>query len=193
MCKLGTISLVTAMALNAQWRTMPMPAGIVPGQGRLVITQQFRISIEGVKDARVEDAAARALARVSGITGMPVPAPGAPPARNAALILRAQTAGQPVQMLGEDESYRLQVNSQQATITAQNPLGVLHGMETFLQLIENDQNGWSVPAVTIDDRPRFPWRGLHLDVSRHFMPIEVVKRNLDGMAAVKLNVFHWHL
>ena len=45
----------------------------------------------------------------------------------------------------------------------------------------------------IEDHPRFPWRGLHLDVSRHWMPIEVVKRNLDGMAAVKLNVFHWHL
>jgi hexosaminidase len=50
-----------------------------------------------------------------------------------------------------------------------------------------------VPVVTIQDRPRFPWRGLMIDVARHFMPVEVIKRNLDGMAAVKLNVFHWHL
>ncbi len=53
--------------------------------------------------------------------------------------------------------------------------------------------GFEAPVVDIEDHPRFPWRGLHLDVSRHWMPIEVVKRNLDGMAAVKLNVFHWHL
>ena len=55
------------------------------------------------------------------------------------------------------------------------------------------RTGFGVPAVHIDDQPRFAWRGLMMDVSRHWMPIEVVKRNLDGMAAVKLNVFHWHL
>src|SRR5262249_16772396 len=49
------------------------------------------------------------------------------------------------------------------------------------------------PAVTIEDRPRFPWRGLRIDVSRHFMPVDAIKRNLDGMEAVKLNVLHWHL
>ncbi len=50
-----------------------------------------------------------------------------------------------------------------------------------------------MPAVSIDDSPRFPWRGLMIDVGRHFIPLDVLKRNLDGMAAVKLNVFHWHL
>jgi hexosaminidase len=53
--------------------------------------------------------------------------------------------------------------------------------------------GFSVPAVTIDDTPRFPWRGLMIDAGRHFMPIPVIERNLDGMEAVKLNVMHWHL
>ena len=50
-----------------------------------------------------------------------------------------------------------------------------------------------MPAVSIEDSPRFPWRGLMIDVGRHFIPLDVLKRNLDGMAAVKLNVFHWHL
>src|SRR6202030_3637945 len=59
--------------------------------------------------------------------------------------------------------------------------------------VEPGANSFVVPAVVIEDKPRFSWRGLHLDVSRHWMPLEVVKRNLDGMAAVKLNVFHWHL
>src|SRR5438067_2088670 len=78
-------------------------------------------------------------------------------------------------------------------ISASNPLGAMHGLETFYQLIANDESGWTVPAVTIDDHPRFAWRGLHIDVSRHFIPLDTIRRNLDGMAAVKLNVFHWHL
>jgi len=72
-------------------------------------------------------------------------------------------------------------------------VGVLRGMETFLQLVELDARGFSAPAVRIADRPRFPWRGLLIDVSRHWMPAEVLQRNIDGMAAVKLNVLHLHL
>ena len=71
--------------------------------------------------------------------------------------------------------------------------GALHGIETFLQLVEPAAGGFSAGSVYIEDRPRFPWRGLMMDVSRHWMPVAVVKRNLDAMAAVKLNVFHWHL
>jgi hexosaminidase len=72
-------------------------------------------------------------------------------------------------------------------------LGILHGLQTFLQLVRVTPQGFSVPVVTIDDEPRFPWRGLMIDVGRHFMPVSVIERNLDGMEAVKLNVFHWHL
>src|SRR5262249_54536200 len=64
---------------------------------------------------------------------------------------------------------------------------------TFLQLVDVSSDGFAAPAVTIPDRPRFPWRGLMIDVARHFAPIDVLKRNLDGMEAVKMNVFHWHL
>ena len=78
-------------------------------------------------------------------------------------------------------------------LEAANPLGVLHGLQTFLQLVRITPRGFAVPAMTIDDQPRFPWRGLMLDVGRHFMPLDVVYRTLDGMEAVKLNVFHWHL
>jgi hexosaminidase len=62
-----------------------------------------------------------------------------------------------------------------------------------LQLLDADRNGYFLPGVQIDDRPRFPWRGLMIDVARHFQTMEVLKRNLDGMGAVKMNVFHWHL
>ena len=72
-------------------------------------------------------------------------------------------------------------------------MGILRGLETFLQLITITPSGFSVPAVTIHDQPRFVWRGTLIDVGRHFIPIDVLKRNIDGMAAVKLNVLHWHL
>src|SRR5947209_17377849 len=65
-------------------------------------------------------------------------------------------------------------------------------MQTFLQWIDN-ANGFEPRACLTESQPRFAWRGLILDVSRHWMPIGVVLRNLDAMAAVKLNVFHWHL
>jgi hexosaminidase len=93
----------------------------------------------------------------------------------------------------EDERYTLTVTPEQARLVAPTPYGVFRGIETFLQLVEAGPAGFQVPAVTVDDQPRFPWRGLLMDVGRHWMPVEVVKRNLDAMAAVKLNVLHWHL
>ncbi len=87
----------------------------------------------------------------------------------------------------------MDVSSGGARLKAATYYGVLHGLETFSQLVVPASDGFAAPAVHIEDRPRFPWRGLMLDVSRHWMPLEVVERNLDAMAAVKLNVFHWHL
>ena len=70
---------------------------------------------------------------------------------------------------------------------------MLRGLQTFLQLVTITQDGFAAPVVSIQDQPRFSWRGLMIDSGRHFMPIAVLERNLDGMEAVKLNVFHWHL
>jgi len=98
-----------------------------------------------------------------------------------------------IQQLGEDESYQLTVSPDGVRLAAASPLGVMHGLQTFLQLVRETPHGFTVPAVTIDDKPRFPWRGLMIDVGRHFIPIPVIERNLDAMEAVKLNVFHWHL
>ncbi len=88
---------------------------------------------------------------------------------------------------------RLEIDPTHATLKAATLPGAVHGLETFLQLVQPGELGFEAPALTINDSPRFAWRGLMIDVSRHFMPVEVVKRNIDGMAAVKLNVLHWHL
>lgn len=96
--------------------------------------------------------------------------------------------------LNEKESYSLVVRGRFITITAPTDLGVLHGIATLSQLLEREPGGVArLPNVVIHDHPRFRWRGLLLDCARHFMPVATVERTLLGMAAVKLNVFHWHL
>jgi hexosaminidase len=109
------------------------------------------------------------------------------------LMIHAVNSSERVQRLGDDESYELVITMSGAKLTAPTPLGIFHGLQTFLQLVETTANGFSVPVVTIEDRPRFAWRGLLIDVGRHFIPLDELNRNLDGMAAVKMNVLHWHL
>ena len=114
-------------------------------------------------------------------------------ATTATLTVHTERASKEVQELGEDESYTLEVTADGAKIEAANPLGAMHGLQTFLQLVTVGPDGFVAPAVKIEDKPRFAWRGLMIDVSRHFIPLEVLRRNIDGMEAVKMNVFHWHL
>ena len=95
--------------------------------------------------------------------------------------------------MGEDESYRLEITPSDVKLEAPNPLGIIHGLQTFLQLVQIGPQGFAAPSLIIEDRPRFPWRGLLIDVARHFQPMETLKRNLDAMEAVKFNVLHWHL
>lgn len=170
---------------------MPMPAHLVMGNGQLVVDGGFSVALEGYKEDRLELARSRFLEMLRRETGIPIKASA--PDGKAILTIKATRASDAVQQLGEDESYHLAVTPTGAELTAPNPLGVLHGLQTFLQLVHVTPQGFAVPAVTIDDAPRFPWRGLMIDSGRHFMPIPVIKRNLDGMEAVKLNVFHWHL
>ncbi len=108
-------------------------------------------------------------------------------------IVDCKSKGSDIPQLGDDESYSLEVTPQEITLKSNTVVGAIRGLETLVQLVTPTQNGYVLPAVTIKDQPRFPWRGLHIDVSRHFQPIEVLKRNIDAMAAAKMNVFHWHL
>jgi len=171
---------------------MPMPMRVQVGTGQLVVDQSFTAVSTGQSDARLDSGIPRFLDQVSRQTGMQLNGQPAD-ASNATLVVRAENAGRKVQELDEDESYTLEITTARATLTAPNALGALHGLQTFLQLIETTPVGFAVPVITIQDQPRFAWRGLLIDVSRHFIPIEVLERNLDGMAAVKMNVLHWHL
>jgi hexosaminidase len=92
-----------------------------------------------------------------------------------------------------DESYLLHVRSDGLSINANTIWGAMRGLETMYQLIRSFGASAVIPAQVISDFPRFPWRGLMLDVSRHFISAEKIKAEIDAMAMLKLNVFHWHL
>ncbi len=112
---------------------------------------------------------------------------------SATLIIDCEGAGQPVQGIDEDESYTIESTSSRIRLHAATTVGVIRGLETVQQLVDADAQHYFIPSVSITDAPRFRWRGLLIDVSRHFEPVSAVERTLDGMAAVKLNVLHWHL
>ena len=189
-------------ATAAELPLMPLPVKTTLGDGVFVLDRNFSVSISGAggTDPRVTAAASRLLERVARQTGLPIAVRKVFPAGSAAFqIVVERKEHKAPQKLGDEESYRLDITPQHARLSADSPLGVLRGMETFLQLIGPRPAGagvspaFAVPAVVIDDYPRFGWRGLSFDVSRHFIPADGVKRTIDGMAAVKLNVLHWHL
>ncbi len=170
---------------------MPMPTHVAMGSGLLRIDGSFGVALQGYTEPRLLAANERFLTTLSRETGISFSKELQP--ENAKLTVQTKGASDPIQELGEDESYHLEITASRAELTAPNPLGVLHGLKTFLQLVTITPGGFAVPVLTIDDAPRFPWRGLMIDAGRHFMPVDVIERNLDGMEAVKMNVFHWHL
>src|SRR5271154_3433920 len=171
---------------------MPLPASVQIGTGRLLVDSSFSVGLTGYTEPRLERAVERFLRQLSRQTAIPLA--GKPSAAaKVVFVIHTDHAGKEIQELGEDESYVLEVSASGAKLSAPTPLGTLHGLQTFLQLVEVSPDGFAAPAVTIDDKPRFPWRGLMIDSARHFVPLDVLRRNIDGLEAVKMNVLHWHL
>ena len=182
---------------------MPQPARLTAAQGELKLTARFNVQTETLHSERLDRAVARTMRQLSEKTGLTfasggtervlgMPSPGETSA-GPRLTLRVHGEGQAVQGLDEDESYSLAVATDGVTIEAATVPGAMHGLQTLLQLVQPSGDGYALPLVTIMDEPRFRWRGLMIDTGRHFEPLAVIKRTLDGMALVKLNVFHWHL
>ena len=168
---------------------IPAPASLERRAGAFAIPPGTRASLAGR-----EDPAARAIAAwADSLLG---PSLGEAPAGQApspdALFLRLDPAAP-----GESpEAYRLEVGPGGVLISAGDPAGLFYGVQTLRQLLPPGRRAAGpllLPAVLIEDRPRFRWRGLHLDVGRHFQPVAFVKRYIDLLAAAKLNTFHWHL
>jgi len=189
-CVLLSPAMTTAQqpALNL----MPLPANVQSGAGSLRVDSTFTVTFTGYTEPRLERAGERFLRQLARQTGLPLALKPSKTAK-ATLVIQTDRASKEIQEVGEDESYILDVSTASARLRASTPLGTMHGLQTFLQFVDVSPDGFAAPAVTIQDKPRFPWRGLMMDSARHFIPLEVIRRNLDGMEAVKMNVFHWHL
>jgi hexosaminidase len=197
ICMLWLV-LSAAISMYAQTQPelniMPLPAKAKATGGTLKMDAGFSLAFTGYREARLDRAGQRFMVQLQHETGMvfPVSTVATDPAK-ATLLVTTDHESKAVQEVGEDESYTLDITPAGATLHAANPLGVLHGLQTFLQLASITADGFASPAVSVLDQPRFAWRGLMIDSSRHFIPLEVIKRNIDGLEAVKMNVFHWHL
>jgi len=183
-----TMTTAQQPALNL----MPVPASVQSGTGSLRVDSSFSVALSGHTEPRLDRAVARFLRQLARQTALPLSLKPVKAAK-ATLVVQTDHASKEIQEVGEDESYVLEVGANGAKLTAPTVLGTLRGLQTFLQLVDVSPDGFAAPSVTIQDKPRFPWRGLMIDSARHFIPLEVIRRNLDGMEAVKMNVFHWHL
>ncbi|MCB0280280.1 MAG: family 20 glycosylhydrolase, partial [Calditrichaeota bacterium] len=159
--------------------------------GKLYLTKDFSVNSGQSGDSRLNRAVRRFLFRLDNRYGLFISKQIA--SGNSQALLQINAKKNTDVKLHMDESYQLTVNANSIRLNSETDIGAIRGLETILQLIESDANGYYLSAVQINDAPRFPWRGLLIDVSRHWMPVDVIKRNLDAMAAVKLNTLHLHL
>ncbi len=179
---------------SAALDVLPKPLKVIQKKGKFRLTDSFRVGMKETGTQRVYRGVDRLLRRLSGRTGLffqPHRVRAEKEAEDADLQIRFKRTGKLEP--GEDESYVLRIKPGTIRLKARTDIGILRGLETVLQLLSVDDEGYYLPAVTVKDEPRFPWRGLLIDAARHFLPLAVIKRNLDGMAAVKMNVLHWHL
>ena len=162
---------------------LPLPAEAQWGKGRLSLKTPLRLRLETTADPAVALAARRTLKLLQ--------SPADQAASGPLLQIRYGSVGHPEKF--DEERYSLRVTPMGVSIVAPTSLGVLRALATLVQLPITEKKLRYLPEVDIRDQPRFRWRGLMIDAARHFMPMPVIKRNLDAMAAVKLNTFHWHL
>ncbi|MEZ0610227.1 beta-N-acetylhexosaminidase [Fibrella sp. WM1] len=184
--------LVSSLA-QAQIQLIPQPVSVQPQPGHFTLTKATTITYNKPESASVAAMLSRQLAEQTSLT---LTSRAAAVPTNTILLALTST---PDAKLGR-EGYRLSSSPKGVTITANQPAGLFYGAQTLLQLIPTERPASTertqpanVPAVQIVDYPRFGWRGVMLDVSRHFFPKADVMRYIDELARLKLNTFHWHL
>ena len=166
---------------------MPQPAQVHAGDGSVPLPRDLAVHLSGAADSRLPGAVARAQRRWSARTEGTA-------AKGSFVLNVTCDKDVPEFPAGtEDESYTLEVRGATGSLHAVTALGALHGLETLLQLPKAQPEGLYLGSFVITDAPRFPWRGLLIDVARHWEPTDVILRNIDAMAVVKLNVLHLHL
>ncbi len=186
--------VLSANALAAPISVIPQPSSMTVGEGEFVITAKTTIRIADESARPVAEMLAKYLAPATGL-------------KLKVLVADYPSEGEIYFMTGyigdktREGVYALTVTPKRILIAADHPSGLFYGVQTLRQLLPTkifsptkvDGVKWAVPVVKISDVPRFGWRGMMLDASRHFQNVDTVKRLLDQMAMHKLNVLHWHL
>ncbi len=187
--------LVSAVnAQNTPIHLIPQPVEVKPAAGAFVLTKASTITYDKPEAAPIADMLAQKLTVP---TGFALKAKPGKAALTGFVSLSLNAVPDPRL---NTEGYAMSVSPKGVLITANKSGGLYYGVQTLLQLLPTEIESklpvlktWSVPAVQIMDYPRFGWRGLMLDVSRHFFTKEEVKRYIDELARMKYNTFHWHL
>jgi hexosaminidase len=176
--------------LIAQIQVVPFPENLAMGKGQFRINSNFSIST-AAQDPVFIHAVNRFYQQLNRQTSAYFIQDYITPGLNG--TMRIQPGNAQALSIGMDESYQLVITPQAIDLKSNTTVGAMRGLQTLIQLLAKDEQGFYFPEVTIQDKPRFAWRGLMIDVARHFIPFDVVKRNIDAMATVKMNVLHLHL
>ncbi|MBT5425578.1 MAG: family 20 glycosylhydrolase, partial [Bacteroidetes bacterium] len=192
---IGLALISSLLSIHTHAQLMPVPYSTEPGIGKFQINAGFSVSVAGNVSEFVYDRADDFLRRLNGRTGIFIGQErirkGMSQPATVSLKIFSKEAGELA--LGMNESYELRITPDLISLNAVSSYGIIRGLETLLQLLEADPEGYFFNAVTVKDKPRFPWRGLLIDPARHWLPVDVILRNIDGMAALKMNVLHLHL
>lgn len=191
---INTIAAAQNTAANLQNILIPKPVSLITGDGNFILPSN--LSIIFTKNEELKKIAGSLAKQLTTAGNVVTVTEGNSAAANS--IFLTLSADKSISA----EGYRLQVAANGITIAAGATAGIFYGVQTLLQLlpaqIESNQNNklsdaWAIPFVTIEDAPRFGWRGLMLDVSRHFFTVAQVKDYIDQMAKYKFNLLHLHL
>ena len=180
--------IVLASRLTAQiLAIIPEPAEKSIGNGTFILNQTTAISFDS-SNTELADIALQFNEFMKKYYGFELPVNQKAKEEISLRLMKSLPLG--------DEGYLLKIDKKGILITAKSPAGIFYGTESLRQMfpippVENKQ--LAVPIADIKDQPRFSWRGMHLDVGRHFFPVSFIKKYLDYMAMYKLNTFHWHL
>lgn len=175
-----------------RYDVIPLPAQLEPKSGAFVLDAQTAIAT-ATRDADAARVVAEFGAQLRRATGLPLPA-GTPGGKRTITFELTDAVAHP-------EGYEISVTPTRVAVTARQAQGLFYAVQTLYQLLPDavfadtpsDEVAWRIPSVEIADAPRFVYRGMHLDVARHFFDVAAVKQYIDQLAFHKMNYFHWHL
>jgi hexosaminidase len=191
---LAAWAFIVTLAHSQQPALIPQPVSLVQGKGSFILPSSPVITTD--KNEELKKIAKQLAMQLGGATGYKVSIKdNKPPVPKAIALSLVTDPSIP------KEGYRLKVTAAGVMLAATSPAGIFYGVQTLLQLLPKEiasttvqkMSKWEIPVVTIEDYPRFGWRGIMLDVSRHFFTKEQVKEYIDEMVRYKFNLLHWHL